>query len=63
MVDKKLNGSIIIDELTVAIINNSDETLNEKIFDMVYDHSDDHTQVTLLNVEDEKELDIFVSYF
>ena len=60
---KKQNANIIIDEFTVAIIKSKDQTINEKIFDLVYSHSDEHTQVTLLNMEDDNELDIFVAYF
>ncbi len=62
LIAKKNSANIIIDKLTVAIIKSNDDTVNEKIFDMVYGDADDHTQVTLLNVEDEKELDFFVSY-
>jgi len=60
---KKLNASIIIDQLTIAIIKSKDDAVNEKMFDLVYGYSDDHTQVTLLNIEDENELDVFVTYF
>lgn len=60
---KKLNASIIIDQLTIAIIKSKDEAVNEKMFDLVYGYSDDHTQVTLLNIEDENELDVFATYF
>ena len=63
LIKKKLNANIIIDELTIAIIKSKDEALNEKVFDMVYEHSDNHTDITLINMEDESDLDVFVSYF
>ncbi len=60
---KKQQANIIIDEFTVAIIKSSNEATDEKIFDLVYSLSDDHTQVTLLNMDDEQDLDSFVAYF
>ncbi len=63
LLQKQLNGDIVINELTIAIISRSDNSSCEEIFDKVYDNADDNTQITLVNFEDEKELNSFVTYF
>ncbi|GJM05925.1 MAG: hypothetical protein DHS20C09_19210 [marine bacterium B5-7] len=63
LMQKKLAAITIIDELTVAIINNPDDESSEDVFDLIYDLADDNTQVTLINLTDQSELDVFVNYF
>ena len=63
LMHKKLRGDLVINELTIAIITKTDEDISEEIFDMIYDNSDNNTLVTLVNFEDEAELNSFVAYF
>ncbi len=63
LMHKKLNGDLIINEFTIAIIYRAGEDVNEEIFDMVYDNADESTHVTLVNFEDDSELLSFVAYF
>ncbi|MGJ8663953.1 MAG: hypothetical protein ACSHWU_09890 [Marinicella sp.] len=63
LMKKKHESVTIIDELTVAVINDPDDQSCEDVFDLIYDLADDNTQVTLLNLDDQNELDVFVNYF
>ncbi len=63
LIEKKSQGNIIIDELTIAIIQNEDEQTNEEVFDLIYGNADASTQVTLLNPADERDLASFVQFF
>lgn len=63
LLQKKVNGDVVINELIIAIINISNSENCEEIFDRVYENADDNTQVTLVNFKDENELHSFVTYF
>lgn len=63
LMQKKVNGSLTVNELTIVIMSAPDEEANERAFDLIYDQADDQTQVTLLDFTNESALDAFVHYF
>jgi hypothetical protein len=60
--NKRQQDDLTIDELTVVLMKFADCTDFEQVFDEIYDACDETTQVSLLNVNEQSEIQQFINY-
>jgi len=59
---KRQDDDLTINELTVVLLRFPDCTDFERVFDDIYDACDETTQVSLLNVKEDTEIQQFINY-